>query len=71
MLLHVLFDNWKGTSGVAPPPSFVLLVGDATPDYKNTLNRADWVDQVPTPMMFQSNSILGYYSSDNRISHRN
>src|SRR5207247_9134577 len=63
--LNYVFDNWKGNSGTARPPSFVLLVGDATPDYKNTLNRADWVDQVPTPIMFEQSSILGYYSSDN------
>ena len=64
--LSYAFDNWKGSSGTARPPSFVLLVGDATPDYKNTLpQRPDWVDQVPTAMMFHVNSILGYYSSDN------
>src|SRR5206468_1863753 len=63
--LNYAFDNWKGSSGTARPPSFVLLVGDATPDYKNTLGRADWVDQVPTPIMFEQSSILGYYSSDN------
>ena len=64
--LAYAFDNWKGTSGVEPPPSFVLLVGDATPDYKHTLTAMPgWVDQVPTPMMFLSNAILGYYSSDN------
>ncbi len=64
--LACAFDNWKGPSGTARPVSYVLLVGDATPDYKNTLpNRSDWVDQVPTPIMFQRNSILGFYSSDN------
>jgi hypothetical protein len=63
--LSYAFDNWKGSSGLADPPSFVLLVGDATPDYKNTLGRSDWIDQVPTPMMLFQSSILGYYSSDN------
>src|SRR5882724_2176840 len=63
--LAYAYDNWKGSDGAARPPAFVLLVGDATPDYKNTLQSADWVDQVPTPMMFQVSSILGYYSSDN------
>ena len=63
--LAYAFDNWRGSSGTARPPSFVLLVGDATPDYKDTLTDPDYVDQVPTPMMFQHNSILGYYSSDN------
>ena len=65
--LAYAFANWKGLSGTAPPPSFVLLVGDATFDYKNTLQRTDWVDQVPTPIMFEVNSFLGYYSSDNWI----
>jgi len=65
--LAYAFDNWKGSDGSARPPAFVLLVGDASPDYKNTLQSADWVDQVPTPMMFQVSSILGYYSSDNWI----
>ncbi len=69
--LAYAFDNWKGASGTARPPSFVLLVGDATPDYKHTLPPPPdgfvWIDQVPTPMMFLVNSILGYYSSDNWI----
>src|SRR5207245_6283780 len=34
---------------------------------KDVLLYSSWVDQVPTPMMFQNNSILGYYSSDNWI----
>jgi Peptidase family C25/Propeptide_C25/Fibronectin type III domain len=66
--LAYAFDNWKGTSGAARPPSFVLLVGDATPDYKHTLPDSfypDWIDQVPTPIMMEVNSVLGYYSSDN------
>jgi peptidase C25-like protein/fibronectin type III domain protein len=63
--LNYAFDNWKGPTGTALPPSFVLLVGDGSPDYKNTLNRTDWVDQVPTPMLFNLNSIIGYHSSDN------
>jgi hypothetical protein len=63
--LAYAFANWRGPSGQEAPPSFVLLVGDATPDYKNTMQRADWVDQVPTPMMFQASALIGYYSSDN------
>ncbi len=59
------FDNWKGASGTARPPSFALLVGDSSPDYKDLLGYTTWIEQVPTPMMFQKNSILGYYSSDN------
>jgi hypothetical protein len=65
--LAYAFEHWKGPSGDASPPSFVLLVGDATPDYKNTLGRVDWIDQVPTPIMLQRSSIIAYYSSDNWI----
>ena len=63
--LSYAFDNWRGPGGTARPPSFVLIVGDASPDYKGTLPNGDRVDQVPTMMMFQRSSILGYYSSDN------
>ena len=63
--LAYAFANWRGPSGQEAPPSFVLLVGDATPDFKNTMQRADWVDQVPTPTMFQASALIGYYSSDN------
>lgn len=63
--LSYAFANWRGPSGQEPPPAFVLLVGDATFDFKNTLQRGDWVDQVPTPILLQSSSFIGYYSSDN------
>ena len=63
--LNFAYDNWRGPSGTDDPPSFVLLLGDATPDYENNQNLPDWVDQVPTPIMLQANSIIGYYSSDN------
>jgi hypothetical protein len=63
--LAYAYANWRGPLGQDPPPAFVLLVGDATPDYKNNLQRADWVDQVPTPMMLIQSNIIGYYSSDN------
>jgi hypothetical protein len=65
--LAYAYANWRGPSGTADPPSFVLLVGDATPDYENNQGSADWVDQVPTPIMLQINSIIGYYSSDNYL----
>jgi len=65
--LDFAFDNWTGPGGTDAPPSFVFLIGDGSPDYKNTLNRSDWVDQVPTPIMYQRNSVLGYYSSDNYL----
>ncbi len=63
--LGYAYDNWRGPSGTAGPVSAVLLVGDASPDYKNTMGMAGWVDQVPTLMLFHRNTILGYYSNDN------
>jgi fibronectin type 3 domain-containing protein len=69
--LAYAYANWRGASGLQPPPSFVLLVGDATPDYKNNLARTDWVDQVPTPIMLELNDIIGYYSSDNWLASVN
>ena len=67
LFLDYAYDNWRGPSGILDPPSFLLLVGDATPDYKNNQSLPDWVDQVPAPIMFQSNGIIGYYSSDNLL----
>jgi fibronectin type 3 domain-containing protein len=64
-LLAFAYDNWRGPSGTEDPPSYVLLLGDATPDYEDNQNLADWVDQVPTPIMLHANSIIGYYASDN------
>jgi len=69
--LAYAYANWRGPAGTDPPPSYVLLVGDATPDFKNNLARGDYVDQVPTPIMFQVNSIIGYYSSDNWLASVN
>ncbi|MCI0410761.1 MAG: C25 family cysteine peptidase, partial [Acidobacteria bacterium] len=56
--------NWVGPSGTAPPPAYLLLVGDAVWDPKNNLNRVDWVDLVPTVIMFYDQSILKFYSAD-------
>ena len=56
--------NWVGPSGTSPPPAYLLLVGDAVWDPKNNLNRSDWVDLVPTVIMFYDQSILKYYSAD-------
>ncbi|HKB08715.1 MAG TPA: C25 family cysteine peptidase, partial [Candidatus Polarisedimenticolia bacterium] len=64
--LSYAYDNWRGPGGTARPLSFVLLVGDGSLDYKNTLNHpGDWVEQIPPAIMFNQNSIIGYYSSDN------
>jgi hypothetical protein len=57
-------DQWVGPSGNAPPPSYLLLVGDATWDTKNNLNRVDWIDFVPTPVMFYDQAIVKFYSAD-------
>jgi hypothetical protein len=65
--LAYAYANWRGPAGTDPAPSFVLLVGDATSDYKNNLGRTDWIDQVPTPIMLQDNLIIGFYSSDNYL----
>jgi hypothetical protein len=56
--------NWVGPSGTAPPPAYLLLVGDAVWDPKNNLNRSDWVDLVPTVIMLYDQSILKFYSAD-------
>ena len=65
--LAYAYVNWRGPAGTDPPPAFVLLLGDSSSDYKNTLARADWIDQVPTPIMLQDNLIIGFYSSDNYL----
>jgi len=56
--------NWIGPSGTAPPPAYLLIVGDAVWDPKNNLNRGDWVDLVPTPIMIYDQAILKFYSAD-------
>lgn len=62
-------DFWKGPSQDPnrPPPAYVTLVGDTTADPKNNLNRGDWANVLPTFVMYQLSSVLGYYSSDNYI----
>lgn len=69
--LTYAFTNWRGPAGTDPPPAYVLLVGDASLDFKNTLQRGDWVDQVPSPIMVQFSNIIGYYSSDNWLASCN
>jgi len=58
-------NNWTGPAGTSAPPSYLLLVGDAVWDFKNTLNRGDWIDLVPTPIMFYDQAILKYHAADN------
>ncbi|HEV8337327.1 MAG TPA: C25 family cysteine peptidase [Candidatus Polarisedimenticolia bacterium] len=57
--------NWSGAAGTSAPPSYVLFVGDAVWDFKNTLSRADWIDLVPTPIMFYNQAVLRYHAADN------
>jgi len=58
-------DHWVGPGGTSPPPSHLLLVGDAVWDFKNNLGWSDWVHLVPTPIMFYDQAILKYYAADN------
>ncbi|HUD71169.1 MAG TPA: C25 family cysteine peptidase, partial [Dongiaceae bacterium] len=69
--LTYAYANWRGPAGTDPPPAYVLLVGDASLDFKNTLARGDWVDQVPTPILIQYSNIIAYYSSDNLLASCN
>jgi len=65
--LAYAFDNWKGPSGTAAPPSYVMLVGDISLDYKNLLGNPAWINQVPTFVLYQESSVLAYFASDNHI----
>ncbi len=58
-------NTWTGPAGTSPPPSYLLLLGDAVWDMKNNLQRSDWIDLVPTPIMFYDQDILKYYAADN------
>jgi len=67
--LDYAFDHWTGPGGTSPPVSYVMLIGDGTADYKNlnTTTQADWVNQVPTFMMYTPGLVLDYYASDTYI----
>ncbi|MEW5807147.1 MAG: C25 family cysteine peptidase [Acidobacteriota bacterium] len=58
--LDYAYNNWT-----SPKPSYLFIIGDGTFDYKNRYSLADFKSLVPTQIMFQVNSTLGYYSSDN------
>jgi len=62
--LAYAFDFWTGPGGTSPPVSYLILVGDTTADYKNNLQIQDWVNQIPTFMMFSQGPVLDYYSAD-------
>ncbi|MFQ5766690.1 MAG: C25 family cysteine peptidase [Acidobacteriota bacterium] len=55
-------SNWS------PAPSFVVLVGDGTLDYKNSYGHAVSRDLLPTFMESQvASPVLTYFSEDNRF----
>ncbi len=62
--LAYALDNWLGPTGDAAPPAYVMIVGDTSLDYKNNTGDSDWINQVPTFIMYRSDAILDYYSSD-------
>ncbi|MBU0691782.1 type IX secretion system sortase PorU [bacterium] len=43
--LKYAYENWRGPSGSAEPPSYVLLVGGGDYDYRNLISSADqnWI----------------------------
>ncbi len=58
--LESVAANWS------PVPKYVLLIGDASYDYKNYMNDPTFKDWVPT-MMFENladSTYMGYYCSD-------
>ncbi len=57
--LRYAYDNW-----VAPPPSYVLLVGDGNYDFKNHLGR-DEPNYVP-PYLIYADEWVGETAADNR-----
>ncbi len=61
-------DNWKGLSGTAAPPSYVMLVGDVSLDFKDNISDVDWINHVPTFLLLQNNPVIDYYASDTYIS---
>ncbi len=62
--LAYAFNFWTGPSGTSPPAAYVMLVGDTTVDYKNILQIPDWINQVPTYIMYNEGFVLDYYSAD-------
>lgn len=57
--LDYAFDFWTG-----PPAAYVMLVGDTTIDYKNNLQIQDWINQVPSFIMYNEGPVLDYYVAD-------
>ena len=57
--LACAYSTW-----VAPPPSFVMFLGDGTSDYKNQRSSAAWRNQIPAPIHTIEDAVFGYYSAD-------
>lgn len=50
-------EGWAG-----PKPSYVMLIGDGSADYKSG---ATFGNYVPTQILFKDDPVLGFYASDN------
>lgn len=59
--LRFVLSNANGEGWAAPKPSHVLLLGDASFDYKAGTSFSNY---VPTQIMFHNVIELGYYASD-------
>ena len=57
--LACAYSTWA-----APPPSFVMFLGDGTSDYKNVRASAAWRNQIPAPIHTIEDALFGYYSAD-------
>lgn len=60
--LRWVMSDLPGEGWADPKPSYVLLLGDASVDYKSGLLYGDY---VPTQIMYRDDPILGVYASDN------
>jgi len=52
------------TTWTAPPPSYVLFLGDGSSDYKNRLALPAWRNQVPAPIHTVEDALFAFYSAD-------
>jgi hypothetical protein len=60
--LRWILSDQPGEGWSDPRPSFVLLLGDGSYEYKGGIAKGNY---VPTQIMFKDLIQLGYYSSDN------
>src|SRR6185369_2026503 len=59
-----VLSTQPGEGWASPKPSYVMLIGDGSYDYKAGLPNGNF---VPTQMMYKDSPELGYYSSDNLL----